>query len=190
MTARNFKWITGLMILVTIAGSCKKNLLDIYPSDALSDATVFTDIQFANRFLTNIYGTMPNGFARRDQNPGDAGWSRGMSAFAMAEDDAEANNLASSTHSLNQGVLPTTWAYADDIWTQNYAVIRKANIFMEKIDAVPADAATKAKMKAEARFLRAFSYSELVKCFGGVPLVLAAGLPEDAIIPKIPTKNV
>ena len=30
---------------------------------------------------------MPNGFARRDQNPGDAGWSRGMSAFAMAEDD-------------------------------------------------------------------------------------------------------
>ncbi|MEI9943574.1 MAG: hypothetical protein WDN26_05080 [Chitinophagaceae bacterium] len=48
-----------------------------------------------------------------------------MSAFAMAEDDAEANNLAASTHGLNQGVLPTTWAYADDIWTQNYVIIRR-----------------------------------------------------------------
>src|SRR6186713_534566 len=156
MLTRKLKWITGLFVLGLIAGSCKKDLLDVFPSDALSDATVFTDIATANRVLTNIYGTMPNGYARRDQNPGDAGWSRGMSAFAMAEDDAEANNLASSTQGLNQGVLPTTWAYADDIWTQNYAVIRKANLFMEKIDAAPADAAVKSRMKAEAQFLRAF----------------------------------
>lgn len=184
MITRKLKWATGILILATIAASCKKNLLDIYPSNALSDATVFTDMQFANRFLSNIYGTMPNGYARRDQNPGDAGWSRGMSAFAMAEDDAEANNLASSTHGLNAGVLPTTWAYADDIWVQNYAVIRKANSFMEKIDAVPGDATLKKRMKAEAQFLRAFSYEELVKCFGGVPLMLSAGTPEEAIIPR------
>src|SRR5215216_2000638 len=124
MLTRKF---AGILLLAVMVNSCKKNLLDIFPSDALSDATVFTDISVANRVLTNIYGTLPNGFARRDQNPGDANWSRGMSAFAMAEDDAEANNLASSTHGLNAGTLPTTWAYADDIWTQNYAVIRKAN---------------------------------------------------------------
>lgn len=176
--------ITGILLLAVMVNSCKKNLLDIFPSDALSDATVFTDISVANRVLTNIYGTLPNGFSRRDQNPGDAGWSRGMSAFAMAEDDAEANNLASSTHGLNGGTLPTTWAYVDDIWTQNYAVIRKANSFMEKIDAVPGDETVKKRMKAEARFLRAFCYAELVKCFGGVPLMLTAGTPEESIIPR------
>ncbi|HMH22978.1 MAG TPA: RagB/SusD family nutrient uptake outer membrane protein [Puia sp.] len=184
MITRNFKWAIGLLILATMTGSCKKKLLDIFPSDALSDATVFTDIQFANRFLNDVYGTMPNGFNRRDQNPADAGWSRGMSAFAMAEDDAEANNPASSTQGLNAGVLPTTWAYCDDIWTQNYAVIRKANLFMQKIDAVPGDDATKKRMKAEALFLRAFSHAELVKCFGGVPLMLKAGTPEEAIVPR------
>lgn len=173
-----------MIILMVVANSCKKGLLDVFPSDALSDATVFTDIQTANRVLTNIYGTLPNGFARRDQNPGDAGWSRGMSAFAMAEDDAEANNLASSTHGLNTGTLPTTWAYAEDIWVQNYAVIRKANSFMEKIDAVPGDETTKKRMKAEALFLRAFCHAELVKCFGGVPLMLSAGTPEESIIPR------
>lgn len=184
MLAKKLKWATAILIVTTIAASCKKNLLDIYPSGSLSDATVFTDIQFANRFLSNIYGTLPNGYARRDQNPGDAGWSRGMSAFAMATDDAEANNLASSTHGLNQGVLPTTWAYAEDIWVQNYAVIRKANSFMEKIDAVPGDENLKKRMKAEALFLRAFAHSELVRCFGGVPLMLKAGTPEESIIPR------
>jgi hypothetical protein len=184
MITRKWKFLAAVLIIGTIAGSCKKGLLDVFPSDALSDATVFEDINVANRFLTNIYGTMPNGFARRDQNPGDAGWSRGMSAFAMAEDDAEANNLASSTHGLNAGVLPTTWAYADDIWVQNYAIIRKANSFMEKIDAVPGDENVKKRMKAEAKFLRAFAYGELVKCFGGVPLMLTAGTPEESIIPR------
>ncbi|HET6994988.1 MAG TPA: RagB/SusD family nutrient uptake outer membrane protein [Chitinophagaceae bacterium] len=184
MITRKIKSIFLIVIVAVMTNSCKKKLLDVFPSDALSDATVFTDINVANRVLTNIYGTMPNGFARRDQNPGDAGWSRGMSAFAMAEDDAEANNLASSTHGLNQGVLPTTWAYVEDIWVQNYAVIRKANSFMQKIDAVPGDANVKKRMKAEARFLRAFCYAELVKCFGGVPLMLTAGTPEESIIPR------
>jgi hypothetical protein len=184
MLTRKITFLAMVLAIGTIAGSCKRGLLDVFPSDALSDATVFSDINVANRFLTNIYGTMPNGFARRDQNPGDAGWSRGMSAFAMATDDAEANNLASSTHGLNTGVLPTTWAYADDIWVQNYAIIRKANSFMEKIDAVPGDENLKKRMKAEAQFLRAFAYEELVKCFGGVPLILKAGTPEEAIIPR------
>jgi starch-binding outer membrane protein, SusD/RagB family len=184
MLTRRVKLMAVVLVLGTIAGSCKKGLLDVFPSNALSDVTVFSDINVASRFLTNIYGSMPNGFARRDQNPGDAGWSRGMSAFAMATDDAEANNLASSTHGLNGGVIPTTWAYADDIWIQNYQIIRKANQFMEKIDEVPADETLKKRMKAEALYLRAFAYEELVKCFGGVPLMLKAGTPEESIIPR------
>jgi hypothetical protein len=184
MVAGNIKWATGILILATIIASCKKNLLDVYPTDSLSDATVFTDISLVNRFLNDTYGTMPNGFNRRDQNPADAGWSRGMSALAMAEDDAEANNLAASTQGINAGTIPTTWAYADDIWTQNYAVIRKTNMIMENIDKVPADDAIKSRMKAEAQFLRAFCHAELVKCFGGVPLMLKAGTPDESIIAR------
>lgn len=182
--AGKLKWIVGLLVVASIVGSCKKKLLDIYPSDALSDVDVWNDLQFANRFLSNIYGTLPNGFNRRDQQPGNADWSRGMTAFAMAEDDAEANNLAGSTHSLNQGVLPNTWAYAEDVWIQNYGVIRKANTLLDKIDAVPGDEALKKRMKAEAQFLRAFCYEELVKCYGGVPLLLKAGTPDESIIAR------
>ncbi|NTS43233.1 RagB/SusD family nutrient uptake outer membrane protein [Flavisolibacter sp. BT320] len=183
MLARKIKWIAGVLAIATIAGSCKKDFLDVYPNDALSDATVWTDLQFVNRFLNNIYGTLPNGFARADQGVSN-GWARGMSMFAMATDDAEANNLAASTHTLNQGVIPTTWGYAEDMWVQHYALIRKCNIFLERIDAVPGDAAIKNRMKGEVLFLRAFAYEELIKCFGGVPLMLKAGTPDEAIIPR------
>src|SRR5687768_6836898 len=168
MISRNYKWIAGMILLAAAFSSCKRDLLNITPSDSLSDATTFTDIQYVNRFLNNIYGTLPNGFARRDQQPGDANWSRGMTAFDMASDDAEANNLAGSTHTINQGVIPTTWAYVEDLWAQNYALIRKCNVLIENIDQTPADESLKARMKAEAIFLRAFAHSELVKCFGGI----------------------
>lgn len=184
MTAGKYKWLAVIAIIATIVSSCKRNLLDISPSDSLSDATVFTDLQFVNRFLNNIYGTLPNGFARRDQQPGDANWSRGMTAFDMASDDAECNNLAGSTHGLNQGVIPTTWAYVEDIWVQNYSLIRKCNVMIENIDQAPGDEALKTRMKAEATFLRAFAHSELLKCFGGIPLMLKAGTPDEAIIPR------
>jgi starch-binding outer membrane protein, SusD/RagB family len=184
MIAGKYRWIITLTLFGVLTGSCKKNLLDITPNDALSDADVFTDLQFVNRFLNNIYGTVPNGFARRDQQPGDANWSRGMSSFAMAEDDAEANNLASSTHGINQGVIPTTWAYVEDIWSQNYAVIRKCNLLLQNIDKTPGDESIKSRMVGEAKFLRAFCNEELVKCFGGIPLMLTAGLPDEAIIPR------
>jgi hypothetical protein len=184
MMAGKLKWIAGLLIVASIAVSCKKKLLDIYPSDALSDIDVWNDLQFVDRFLSNTYGTLPNGFNRRDQQPINADWSRGMTAFAMATDEAEANNLAGSTHTLNQGVLPNTWAYAEDVWIQNYGVIRKANTLLGKIDAVPGDENIKKRMKGEAQFLRAFCYEELVKCYGGVPLILKAGTPDEAIVPR------
>jgi hypothetical protein len=183
MITRKYKWIVGFVLIATITGSCKKDFLDVFPNDALSDATVFTDLQFVNRYLNNIYGTLPNGFARADQGVSQ-GWARGMSAFAMATDDAEANNLAASTHVINQGVIPTTWGYAEEMWIQHYALIRKCNIMMEKINDVPGDETLKKRMKAEAQFLRAFAYEELIKCFGGVPLMLSAGLPDEAIVPR------
>ncbi len=184
MIAGKYKWITGIVILITIVSSCKRDLLNVTPNDALSDATTFTDLQFVNRFLNNIYGTLPDGFARKDQQPEDANWSRGMTALEMASDDAECNNLAGSTHTLNQGVIPTTWSYAEDIWRQNYALIRKCNILIENIDQTPGDENLKARMKAEAIFMRAFAHAELIKCFGGVPLMLKAGTPDESIIPR------
>ena len=67
------------------------------------------------------------------------------------------------------------------IWSDPYLVIRRVNILLSGIDVVPfnttyTDALGNTRrlndsMKAEARFLRAYFYFELVKRYGGVPII-------------------
>lgn len=66
-------------------------------------------------------------------------------------------------------------------WSDYYASIRKANLLISGIDRVPFNSTyvnalgetrqMGVTVKAEARFLRAFYYFELIKRYGGVPLM-------------------
>lgn len=53
----------------------------------------------------------------------------------------------------------------------NFEGIRRYNIFLSKIDGIDMDAALKKRMKAEARFMRAYTYWDLNMTFGKVPLI-------------------
>jgi hypothetical protein len=59
----------------------------------------------------------------------------------------------------------------DPYWGTSYAGIRRVNIFLSNIDKVPADPNSITIWKAEARYIRALLYFELVKRYGGVPLI-------------------
>src|SRR6218665_58479 len=60
----------------------------------------------------------------------------------------------------------------DNAFNIPYALIRKANTILEKSQQVNDDAARVRRYRAEAYFFRAFGYSELVKRYGDVPLLL------------------
>jgi hypothetical protein len=60
-----------------------------------------------------------------------------------------------------------------------YAHIRECNVFIENLGASELDPEFRDIRSAEARFIRAHAYFEMVKRYGGVPLVLEA-LPIDA----------
>lgn len=53
----------------------------------------------------------------------------------------------------------------------NFEAIRRYNIFLSKVEEVDMDASLKERMKAEARFMRAYTYWDLNMTFGKVPLV-------------------
>ncbi|HWV64866.1 RagB/SusD family nutrient uptake outer membrane protein, partial [Chitinophaga sp.] len=60
----------------------------------------------------------------------------------------------------------------DDNWGNCYSAIRAANIFLKYYQRVPwADSSRKVWLPNEARALRAYFYYELVKRYGGVPLI-------------------
>jgi len=59
-------------------------------------------------------------------------------------------------------------------WDRGYNYIRKVNVFLEKMEEIDVVLEDKKQLVAEAKFLRAFIYFELIKRFGGVPIVSQA----------------
>jgi starch-binding outer membrane protein, SusD/RagB family len=67
--------------------------------------------------------------------------------------------------------LPSTaFAITDGAWLSWYTTINTANIVLKYVPAISMDATQKNALLGEARFLRAFSYFELVKGWGAVPI--------------------
>lgn len=59
----------------------------------------------------------------------------------------------------------------DRWWASLYEGIKRANVVIEKVPAISMDSTLKTRYIAEARFLRGLFYFDLVRAWGGVPLV-------------------
>ncbi|PWG81356.1 RagB/SusD family nutrient uptake outer membrane protein [Pararcticibacter amylolyticus] len=135
----------------------------------------------ANRFLYDSYLHLPGIHNRVGGDYLDA-----------ATDDAVSSNTSNtSVFQLATGAY-TSSSYPDNQWPNFYAGIRQTNIFISNIDRVP----LKGKLsngtpfnrvwKAESKFLRALYYFELLKRYGGVPLLgdKVLSLADDVNIPR------
>lgn len=67
-----------------------------------------------------------------------------------------------------------------NFWQYRYKGILRCNVAIERISQSPmADEAKRDRLVAEARFLRGYFYFELVRNFGGVPLITGFLMPEE-----------
>src|SRR5690606_14479870 len=184
MINKIIKWIAALVCLVSVTYSCK-NVLDVEPINFVSDEAVFKDITLTSQFVTNIYSSLLSGFERRDAGLGQD-WSVGFGLLDMATDDIE-GHASLNVNLIQSGDLNgSNFNFSIEMWQANYVLIRKANTLLARIDAVPTtDEALKARLKAEGRFLRAFAYAELIKAFGGVPLITTEqNITDDIFVPR------
>lgn len=154
------KYIFSIIIISLFALSCKRE--NAGPAERYTDYYVFDSLDkvgtATQQFLNNIYADMPTGFNRIDGDLLDA-----------ATDDAIPSRFGATVQILSNGSLSST-TNPDGAWSKSYASIRKVNLFLSKVDVVPKPDEVKF-WKAEARFLRALFYFELVKRYGGVPLI-------------------
>ncbi|WP_321478977.1 RagB/SusD family nutrient uptake outer membrane protein [uncultured Bacteroides sp.] len=89
------------------------------------------------------------------------------------EDAGDYRDLA---HYTGNGQTNATQNY----WQYRYKGILRCNIAIEKIPGAPISNETlRKRLIAEAKFIRAFHYFELVKNFGGVPIVLKKLMPSE-----------
>lgn len=66
-----------------------------------------------------------------------------------------------------------------DFWQYRYKGILRCNIALDRIPDVQMDEDVKKRLIAEAKFLRGYFYFDLVKNFGGVPLVTGFVMPHE-----------
>ncbi|MBL4676928.1 MAG: RagB/SusD family nutrient uptake outer membrane protein [Mucilaginibacter sp.] len=143
--------------------ACKKgDFLGQTQTTDLTEQAVFSDSVKTIAFLSNIYTKI--GFsedAKRFTNGG----------LDIASDEAEPyDNTATTPIGFANGSVDAN-TVSDDAYTTCYAQIRAANVFMKNVAKAPLKAATKTEVLAEARFLRAWYYSILLKHYGGIPLI-------------------
>jgi hypothetical protein len=76
---------------------------------------------------------------------------------------------------------PTT-SQVGNVYRQGYIGVNRANIVLKYVPTVTMDTARRSQILGEARFIRALSYFNLVRAYGGVPLRLTpteSGAPAD-----------
>ena len=89
-------------------------------------------------------------------------------------------NSAHIREVANFAVQPTN-LFVVNAWEAHYTAINRANVVIDKVTTADwLDEQSKQNYIAEARFLRAYTYFNLVRYFGGVPLVLHDGEGEGA----------
>lgn len=173
---KNYKIYTIVFtLLLSVITSCSKNFLDRTPGVALDEESTFADPVQTARFADNAYNSLVNDYARFNDHRGST---------SQASDEAVSGNSESSVTTLNKGTYhdhSNTASLNDmrDIWAREYAGIAITNKVLAHLPTVPVPAAgtsaatvfIPSRIEGEMRFLRAFFYFELIKRFGGVPLM-------------------
>lgn len=164
-------FIVGLILIVFTTVSCE-DFLDPEPDGRRTEEQIFQNYNYAIGYLANIYNDLPGGFHSIDG-----------AMEACMTDDAEHSSVYSGVQQYNNGSWnPTSFPDAY-LYSKYYAALRKLSIFIENVDTArfiepntynrspELNELYQKRYKAESYFLRAFFYFELVKRFGGVPII-------------------
>lgn len=173
--------LTAFVLIGTTA--CKKDFLNQEPLDKYSDEAVWKDPALVQTFVNNIYLGVPHGFSN-------------IMMSSMVDETSYNADFGSSNITLSK-VTPSDYSiYDEGFWTANrqrgmnwsivYKFVRAANLFFERVNAVPFDDTTaRSRMKGEVHFLRAYLYHDLVSMYGGVPIITKTyGLQDDYTVPR------
>jgi hypothetical protein len=150
-----------LVALIFSATSCKWE--ETQPLNYNTDDMVWNssdpNAALAIGYLRGVYNSIPDGFNRINSDFLDA-----------ATDDAIPSRNNTPVGYYTNGTV-TALNDPDTYYGKAYSGIRSANVFLANIDRVPAGMARITYWKAEVRFIRVLLYFELLKRYGGIPLI-------------------
>jgi starch-binding outer membrane protein, SusD/RagB family len=149
-------------IIVTLSAliimSCSKDLLEKAPIDTLNPSIFWQSQEDAIAAVNNLYSHLP--VIRTTL------YREIMTDFAIGSSGDEGrNNVLEGTTDASSGIY-------HNYWRNYYTRIAATNYFLDNVDKVQdINETLLRRIKAEARFIRAYAYLELTMDFGDVPLI-------------------
>jgi starch-binding outer membrane protein, SusD/RagB family len=147
--------------------SCKKDLLNISPTNAISDAAVWSDPALANSFVNARYNQIGNGWYAES-------WVSSMSdeSFLTWSRDCEPITQGYVSPSTQNSMNGGHWGESARRWDVVWKNIAASNSFFDNVNKVPfTDLNLKKRLTGEVTFIRALMYWDLVNRWGGMPLI-------------------
>lgn len=166
-------------IIVAILGlfvfaACNFDVLDQDPVDSFNEESLFADVNLVEAFLFQCYDNM--GGDNREEVLGMR-----EDLLSSATDETLNIHRAADVTFTKGSMTPDNlrhfgnWRYSWLNWDYNYANIKDVNTLLGGIEDVPTTNVNEEKqieqIKAEAYFIRAFNYTNLLRSYGGLVLV-------------------
>ncbi|VXB59398.1 RagB/SusD family nutrient uptake outer membrane protein [Maribacter litoralis] len=168
--------LLGLLALALVPISCNEDFLETQPLDSISADATWSDGTLAQAFVFNVYASLGYGGFEEE-------------GLASLTDEAMFTHSGRGVNVITEGSLSPSGTGNVNIipqWNELYSAIRKANIAIQELPNSTFDDQTlKDRLLGEAHFLRAYYYHQLMRYYGGAPLVdVAYGLDDDYSIAR------
>jgi hypothetical protein len=158
--------LIGLAFLILTFNACKKDWLEVPPEGQITPEGYYSTDQRAAELVNAIYNAML---------AWDVHSFPWIGVTSIASDDAtkgsvDGDNGTDKDKLDNFTFTPTDISF-NELWVGNYRGITRANTALANLPDLSIDEGLKTRYMAEAHFLRAYFYFNLVRLYGDVPLV-------------------
>lgn len=184
----------GFLILCLGLSSCE-DYLDVAPEAEIADKEIFGTFQRYQGFVEDLYQALPDQ-TRGRYNATNWNWSNDVVNRQSASpsfffeqgnywrwnERTYANFLGASGERINNQGEEAANAYRrSGFWRSGWSGIRVANLAIQNIDMLEGTQEEKNLILGQAYFFRAFLHWQILTCWGGVPYIDKAFLPDDKL---------
>lgn len=157
--------IVSIAFLSIAFSSCEDDL-NVRPNNVLTETDFLNNPENAIKLVNGVYNK------QLDFNMYSFSW---IGMTSITSDDADKGSTATDTgsdkHKMDNLTFDATDISFKDVWNGRYDGIYRANNALFYLEQLTIDAALKNRLIGEVKFLRALFYFDLVRCYGGVPIV-------------------
>lgn len=151
-----------LLVVAVTLNACNSDFLNTKPLDKVSGDAVWGDQALSEAFINDVYNGIRDGIL--DQMSMDCQTDNAL--YSFGKQDVNEANVSPS----NLGNIKNTME-----WSNMYQRIRAANIALANLAKPKFDNKTVSdRMKGEMYFLRGYYYNQLLRYYGGVPIIKSA----------------